>query len=112
MIDEIKESDWKYLKKLKPMLLERACASINKEAESILKNEENRDQLQVYRALYRHYQLQDDMIAECFDDYRRSKAKLRILSLYRFGIMSDAELEGFSDDTKDFVRDMMELDRR
>lgn len=112
MIDTIKESDWKYLNKLKPMLLERACASINKEAESILKNEENRDQLEVYRALYRHYQLKDDMIAECFNDYRRSKAKLRILSLYSCGIMSDAELEGFSDDTKDFVRDMMELNRR
>jgi hypothetical protein len=31
MIDKIKESDWKYLKKLKPTLLERACANINKE---------------------------------------------------------------------------------
>ncbi len=108
MIDKIKESDWKYLRKLQPMLLERACARINKEAALILKNGENGGQHQLYRDVYRHYNQNDDMIAECFDDYRRSKAKLRILSLVRHGIMSNEELHGFSDDTIEFVEYMME----
>lgn len=103
MVDKIKESDWKYLKKLKPILLERACANINKEAELILENKENRDQYQVYLALYDHYQKKDDMIADCFNDYRRSTAKQRILRLVDYGIMSEVELQGFSDDTKGFV---------
>jgi hypothetical protein len=106
MINEIKESDWKYLKKLKPVLLERACANINKEAQLILENKENRDQYQLYMALYDHYQKKDDMIADCFDDYRRSTAKQRILSLVYYGIMSEVELQGFSDDTKEFVEIM------
>ncbi len=103
MIDKIKESDWKYLKKLKPILLERACANINKEAQLILENKENRDHYQVYMAIYDHYQKKDDMIADCFNDYRRSTAKRRILSLVYYGIMSEDELQGFSEDTKEFV---------
>ena len=108
MIDKIKESDWKYLKKLKPILLERACANINKEAQLILENKENRDQYQVYLAIYKHYEKKDDMIADCFNDYRRSTAKRRILSLVYYGIMSEDELQGFSDDTKEFVELMRE----
>jgi hypothetical protein len=106
MINEIKESDWKYLKKLKPILLERACANINKEAQLILENKENRDQYQVYLELYDHFQKKDDMIADCFDDYRRSTAKRKILRLVDYGIMSEDELQGFSDDTKEFVEVM------
>ena len=103
MINEIKESDWKYLKKLKPVLLERACANINKEAQLILENKENHDQHQVYLAIYKHYEKKDDMIADCFNDYRRSTAKQRILRLVDYGIMSEDELQGSNDDTKGFV---------
>ena len=109
MLDKIKESDWKCLKKLKPTLLERACANINKEAELILKNKENRDQYQVYMALYDHYQKKDDIIAACFDDYRRSTAKQRILNLVYYGIMSEVELQGFSDETKEYVEFMRKM---
>jgi hypothetical protein len=108
MIDKIKESDWKYLKKLKPILLERACAQINKEAQTMLENGVDHDQHELYIKMYKHYDKKDDLIAECFNDYRRSKAKFRILSLVRHGIMSDDELQGFSDDTKRFVSSMME----
>ncbi|UCH93903.1 MAG: hypothetical protein JSV88_27055 [Candidatus Aminicenantes bacterium] len=106
MIDKIKESDWKYLKKLKPALLERACANINKEAKLILENKENRDQYQVYMAIYDHYQKKDDIIDVCFNDYRRSTAKQKILNLFKYGILSELELQGFSDDTKEFVEIM------
>lgn len=108
MIDKIKESDWKYLNRLKPVLLERAFARINKEAALILKKGKDGEQRPVYHAMYKHYNREDEMIAECFDDYRRSMAKARILSLVRHGIMSDEELEGFSEDTKEFVRFIIE----
>jgi len=108
MIDKIKESDWKYLKKLKPMLLERACAQINKEAGTMLEKGANHDQHELYIRMYKHYDKKDDMIGECFNDYRRSQAKFRILNLVRHGIISDDELQGFSDDTKDFVKSVME----
>lgn len=108
MIDKIKESDWKYLKKLKPILLERACSQINKEAKTILENGVNHNQHEIYREMYKHYDKKDDLIAECFNDYRRSTAKFRILSLVRHGIMSDDEFQGFCDDTKRFVRSIME----
>jgi hypothetical protein len=107
MIDKIKESDWKYLKKLKPILLERACAQINKDAGTLLEEGVNHDQHELYIKMYRHYNEKDDIIAECFDDYRRSNAKFRILSLVRHGIMSDEELQGFSDDTKKIARVMI-----
>ena len=107
MIDNIKESDWKYLKKLRPALLERACAKINQEAKLILENKENRDHYQVYMAIYEHYQKKDDIIDVCFNDWRRSTAKQKILTLFSCGILSEAESQGFSDDTKEFVEFMM-----
>ena len=103
MLRNIKESDWKYLKKLKPLLLERACAKINREAEVILQNKENHDQYQLYMALYQHYQKKDDMLAGCFDDYRRSTALYKILHLLHQGIMTDAEFAGFSTETKEII---------
>ncbi len=94
------------------MLVERACALINKEAELLLENKENNGQYHLYKVLYSHYEQKDEMLADCFDDYRRSKAKMRILSLVRYGILSDDEFQGFSDDTKEFVRFMESADRK
>lgn len=112
MHKEIKESDWKYLKKLKPILLERTCAKINREAELKLKNKENREQYQVFIALYEHYRKKDDLIADCFDDYRRSTALYKILHLLYNGIMTDAEFEGFSTEMKETVKGIMEINER
>lgn len=51
----IKESDWKYLSRLKPVLLERACARINKEVELMLKNVKDREQHLLYLEMYRGF---------------------------------------------------------
>lgn len=102
-IREIKESDWKYLRKLKPILLERACAKINRDAQKLLENKDNIDQYQLYLTLYKYYKEEDEVIAECFNDHRRSMAKFRIISLVKHGIMTDDELQGFSDETRETV---------
>jgi hypothetical protein len=112
MINSIKESDWKYLKKLKPILLERACAKINKEAELKLKNKQNQEQYQVFMALYKHYHKKDKLIADCFDDYRRSTAIYKILHLLYNKIITDDEFEGFSSETKEIVEKIKEINDR
>ena len=104
MIDRIKESDWKYLNKLKPILLERVCAKINREAELKLENKKNQSQYEVYMALYKHYEQKDKLIAECFDDYRRSTAIYKILHLLNKKVMTDDEFEGFSSETQEIIK--------
>ncbi len=94
------------------MLLERACAKINREAELKLKNKKNQDQHQVYIALYKHYRQKDKLIADCFNDYRRSNARNKILHLLYNGIITDAEFEGFSNETKETVRRIKEINDR
>ncbi|MCP5049875.1 MAG: hypothetical protein GY940_22090 [bacterium] len=111
MIDKIKESDWKYLGKLFPILLERAGGIINKKAQAILENKKNQEQLKVYRSLYRHIKESDEMIADCFDDHKRSRAKQKILMLMQYEIKLEEEFEKFSDDTKETVRYFMERER-
>ncbi len=111
MLKDIKESDWKYLRKLTPLLLERACAKINLEAEALLKNPGNIDQHRLYLTLYKHYEEKDNVIADCFNDHRRSTAIYKILHLLHHEIISDAEFEGFSSETKEIIERIRSVQR-
>ncbi|HLP62719.1 MAG TPA: hypothetical protein VK186_28025 [Candidatus Deferrimicrobium sp.] len=77
-----------------------------------LKNKKNQEQYQVFMALYKHYQQKDNLIADCFDDYRRSTAIYKILHLLNNEIITEAEFEGFSSETKAIVRNIKEFNDR
>jgi len=107
MLNSINESDWKYLKKLYSDLLERACSQINLEATFLLKNTGNKNQYQIYNYIYEHYHENDQIISDCFDDHKRSTAKIKILNLVKYNIITDSELNGFSDDIIELVKKMI-----
>ncbi len=71
MTDPIRERDWKYLRSLLDELLNVLCLRIIGQAlEIAARDKENAHQR--YLALFRHFQRSDDIVAECFNDWRRS----------------------------------------
>ena len=72
MIVSILESDWKYLRKIEADLLATLCNRINTKSQKIL-NEGSLSEHEKYLNLYRHIKKSDKIIADCFNDWRRSK---------------------------------------
>lgn len=99
----IPEGDWKQLRKLKELALERLCASILEECRSIAVGEGSTSHKR-YLALFRRGEKRDRDIAQAFDGLSRSTALYRLVSMCALGLVTEAELEGFSPQTRSRVR--------
>jgi 5'-deoxynucleotidase YfbR-like HD superfamily hydrolase len=97
MNNSIHERDWKALKKIRQETLEMLCARINEEGREILDSEDSSEH-EKYLALYRHLDKSDDIVADCFNDWRRSNAKFKLLFLQREGLLSDSHIQNFSEE--------------
>lgn len=73
----IKESDWKHLRQLTPVALERFCNRVLAEVERTLSNPEKTSH-ERYLAVHRLIQNRDDELGRIFNDLRRSNATGRL----------------------------------
>lgn len=96
------EKDWKTMRHLKDELLQELCARINRQSRQILADE-SKSEHQRYLDLYRHIHDSDEIVAECFNDWRRSRLELRILSLRRHKLMTDEHVQRLSDGGQDWL---------
>lgn len=100
---QIKESDWKLLRKLHTVALERFCKQILWEIESI--NADRKKSFhRKYLDIYAHLHQRDKEMARAFDDLRRSTAFTRIASLKGLELLTDEEFLGFSQETRESVQ--------
>lgn len=74
------ERDWKYLRSIHDEMLASLCSRINQNAADIAKAP-GKDEHVKYLRLYKYMQDADDIIAECFNDWRRSTIVRRAVSL-------------------------------
>ena len=82
MAPPIPERDWKYMKEVKEDLLATLCEQINGQAMDILKSEANSER-ERYGRLYKHVHDSDDIVEDCFDDWRRSTLLMKLVALQR-----------------------------
>ncbi len=95
----IKESDWKYLRNLRSIALERLCQRILTQLNSIaLENEQSYHER--YLAIYREVHEQDKIVSRIFNASSRSTAWMTILALRAEKLITDEEFEHFSDETQ------------
>lgn len=98
MID-IKESDWKLLRQLKPVALDRFCSRILSEV-----GQASSDHAKAlhdrYLTVYRLMQDRDYELGQMFNDLKRSNAVDRLYLLRRKGLLTDDEWDNFSDEIK------------
>lgn len=109
-MSSLPEKDWKVLGRLKASLLNSACESIFQRIEKISSIREGREH-ESYLELWRLIKKEDDVIAEMFDDLKRSNALLKIAALRRHGVLTDEQLALFSKETQDNVDRICEYRR-
>jgi hypothetical protein len=93
------------LRNLKKTLLDRLCSRIldNIQAECDPEKREPDVQRQYYK-VYDLIKKQDKMVADCFDDWRRSKVFLKILFLLQYQVITAEEIAQLSDETRERIK--------
>jgi len=102
MTGSIPEADWKYLRKIQPEMLSSLCARINRQARALLESQAESEH-EKYRKLCQHVKDSGRILADCFDDWRRSNIWLKILVLRKEGLLTDEHLIHMSDKVKDLL---------
>jgi len=101
-MSDIPERDWKLLRELKPVTLERLCERILRGASQIAAAS-GATKHQRYLKLYAMVQKQNREVAMAFDDHRRSTALSKIVQIHRRGLFTEEEFARFSEETRKFV---------
>jgi len=108
MSNNIQESDWKTLRKIKDRLLNEYCDNILEAVESTTKNRKGKEH-ETYLDVWNILEEKDDEIAYMFNDLKRSNAIMKIFHMVQFGAMTLNELEQFSHETRERVKNLLEI---
>jgi hypothetical protein len=105
---DIAESDWKIFKELHPIALDRFFTRSVKEIRSALETKDKSAKEQFWRA----FDLADKdrkQAAQLFDDYRRSTAMLMTAALFRRNLITEPELNRFSQELREQVKSLLNI---
>jgi hypothetical protein len=111
MSSGIPESDWKKIRDLKPVLLDRFCQRILQEV-AFQATEPSQTPHERYLAIYKLIKNRDRDIGEIFNGLSRSNAMMCILNAHRHGLLTEDELGRFSDDTRAEAHRIFEIMNR
>jgi hypothetical protein len=102
MSRDVGESDWRLLRAVHPVALDRFCGRILGEVTNVI-GDAGKSPHQKYLEVYRLIKRRDQEIAKAFNDIRRSTAFMLICSLRRLGLLTDEEFARFSDEMRSAV---------
>jgi hypothetical protein len=108
MSRELLESDWKALRALHPIALERFCRRVLDEIQQAVADTDKSSHerlLDVFDLARRRRREMRD----AFDDMRRSRAFERLVSIQFHRLLTDEEMERFSPQMRESVRSWFEL---
>lgn len=106
----IPERGWKRSRDLKDELLNVAREQIFQRIEKLSADRAGQ-QHKTYLELYKLIQKEDDKIAKMFDDLKRGNAFFKITAFRLYGVLTDAQMELFSEETQAVVKDLCQLRR-
>jgi hypothetical protein len=108
MSQHIPESDWKVLRELKPILLERFCERVLADVAQAANNDAETHH-QRYLRIFRLLPERDDGLALAFDDIRRSNAIQKLTAMRMLGLMTDDEFMRFRPETRSLIDDSVSI---
>ena len=96
------ERDWKLLRELKTVALERFCARVLQQAVRIAQapDQSNHER---YGKLYGMIHDEDRKLAGAFDNLRRSSALGQLMQMHALGLFTPEEFARFSEPTRELV---------
>jgi len=98
----IPEADWKIFRQLHEVWLNRYCTQVNEQTQRLL-SKPGLSSYERYLEVYRLIRDKDKKLGFAFDDFRRSTARLQIRIIKNLGVITEEELDRFSDSTRAFV---------
>ncbi len=102
MHNQISESDWKLLRRLQPIALDRFCEAVLSEV-ARLASGSAKDNHARYLKLFKLIQERDEELGEAFNDVKRSIAYLKLAHMRSLGLITDEEFADFSEETRGAV---------
>ncbi len=102
MTISIQESDWKYLRKRELDMLSTLFGRINEQSKDIL-NDQSASEHEKYLKMYDHIKKSDKIVADCFNDWRRSNIWLKIQYLRRYDLLTDEHLDQMSNGVRTLI---------
>jgi hypothetical protein len=99
---EIKEADWKVLRRLHPVALERFCARVLAEVGGV-KNDDARNFHQRYLDIFEIVERRNREMARVFDDLKRSRALTMLAQMCAAGLLTDDEVSSLSPETRSVI---------
>jgi len=101
----IPEKDWQQLRTLKDDMLDNACERIFKKIDKISKSRKGREH-ESYLKLWKILKEEDEAISIMFDDLKRSNAFMKLIALRRNNLLSDNDLELFTEETQSIIKEL------
>lgn len=99
---DIPESDWKQLRQLHPLALDRFCQRVLSEMTQ-LASDATMNVHERYLAVFDLISRRTDEMANGFDDMRRSTALMRLTCIKSQGLLTADEFGRFSESTRNAV---------
>lgn len=96
------EADWRTFRELMQVALQRFCQRTIDEVRSVA-SDRAAPPLEIYRRIYRLVHARDDELALMFDDVRRSTMTVKLLAIYRQGLLEPDEFARFSEGTRERI---------
>jgi len=103
---DIPERDWRVLRELMPIALERYCRGVLKEAAALAggSGDTGGGYHDRYLALFKLLRERDGELGNAFNDLKRSTALFKLTCMRRLGLLTDEEFAGFSQETRELVQ--------
>lgn len=102
-MQQIHEADWRVLRQLHPVALDRFCEGVLSEL-SRAAGESGKTAHERYLAVFDLLQGRRKDLGDTFDDMRRSTALLRLMAIRHRGLLTDVEFARFSSETREIVQ--------
>jgi ABC-type nitrate/sulfonate/bicarbonate transport system ATPase subunit len=102
-MNHIRESDWKLLRRLQPIALDRFCQSVLSEVQATCSDAAataHERYLQVFGLI----QDQNKKMARIFDGMRRSTAVYAVTLMRTSGLITDEEFAEFSEELREMIQ--------
>jgi len=106
-MNEIPESDWKYLRTIKDEMLDNLCKRINGGI-FLIYADEKLSEYDKFVNLLEHIQDGNERVATCFDDWRRSTVIIKLLALQNEGLLTKDYISRLSTETQQRLKDLSE----
>lgn len=99
---QINESDWKLLRQMASVALERFCRDVLEKLQHIAADD-TKTYHQRYLAIYELVRRRDKELAQAFNGMRRSTAFEQLAAIYSQRLLRDEEFSRFSPETRSIV---------